>query len=89
MDPRAGLEDMEKRKFLNLPGLELRPLGRPARSQSLYRLCCPDLSKSHDQFSFTITVLYHSTYMRKEERATFYQNTRSHIRKDYTLQTLY
>jgi hypothetical protein len=29
---------MEKRKFLTLPGLELRPLGRPARRQSLYRL---------------------------------------------------
>jgi hypothetical protein len=38
VDPRAGLDDMEKRKFLILPGLELRPLGRPARSQSLYRL---------------------------------------------------
>jgi hypothetical protein len=29
---------MEKGKFLNLPGLELRPLVWPARSQSLYRL---------------------------------------------------
>jgi hypothetical protein len=38
VDPRACLEDVEKRKFLNLPGLELRLLGRPARSQSLYRL---------------------------------------------------
>jgi hypothetical protein len=28
--PRAGLDDMEKRKFLTLPGLEFRPLGRPA-----------------------------------------------------------
>jgi hypothetical protein len=39
--PRAGLNDMEKWKFLTLPGLELRPLGRPASSQSLYwhRLC--------------------------------------------------
>jgi hypothetical protein len=36
--PGAGLHDVEKRKFLTLPGLELRPLGRPARSQSLYRL---------------------------------------------------
>jgi hypothetical protein len=35
---RAGLDDVEKRKFLTLPGLELRPLGRPARSQSLSRL---------------------------------------------------
>jgi hypothetical protein len=30
LGPRAGLYDMEKRKFLTLPGLELRPLGRPA-----------------------------------------------------------
>jgi hypothetical protein len=41
VDPRAGLDDVKKRKFLTLPGLELRPLGRPTRSQSLYRLCNP------------------------------------------------
>jgi hypothetical protein len=41
VDPRVGLEDIEKRKFLTVPGLELRPLGRPAHSQSLYRLCYP------------------------------------------------
>jgi hypothetical protein len=35
---RAGLDDVEERKFLTLPGLELRPLGLPVRSQSLYRL---------------------------------------------------
>jgi hypothetical protein len=32
VDLRAGLDNLEKRKFLTLPGLELRPLGRPARS---------------------------------------------------------
>jgi hypothetical protein len=32
MDLRAGLDDLEKRKFLTLPGLELRLLSRPARS---------------------------------------------------------
>jgi hypothetical protein len=36
--PRAGLDDVEKRKFLTLTGLELRP----ARNQSLYRLHYPD-----------------------------------------------
>jgi hypothetical protein len=41
VDPRTGLDDVEKRKFLILPGLELRPLGRVARSQSLYRLSYP------------------------------------------------
>jgi hypothetical protein len=38
VDPRASLDDVEKRKFLTVPGLELRHLGRPARSQSLSRL---------------------------------------------------
>jgi hypothetical protein len=34
VNPRAGLDDVENRKFLILPGLELQPLGRPIRSQS-------------------------------------------------------
>jgi hypothetical protein len=34
--PRAGLHDM-KLIFFTLLGLELLPLGRPARSQSVYR----------------------------------------------------
>jgi hypothetical protein len=33
VDPRTGLDDVEKRKFLTLPGLEIRPLGSPSRSQ--------------------------------------------------------
>jgi hypothetical protein len=46
VDPRAGLDDVEKRKFLALPGLELRPFGRPARIQSLlYRLRSTDLTQ--------------------------------------------
>jgi hypothetical protein len=36
--PTAGLDAVEERKFLTLPGLELRPLGPLVRSQSLYRL---------------------------------------------------
>jgi hypothetical protein len=39
--PRAGLDDVEKRKFLTLPGFELHLLGLPARSQSLSRLRYP------------------------------------------------
>jgi hypothetical protein len=35
--PRADLYDLAKIKFLTLSALELRHLGRPARSQSLYR----------------------------------------------------
>jgi hypothetical protein len=39
--PRAGVDDVEKRKFLTVPGLELRTLGHPACNQSLYRLRYP------------------------------------------------
>jgi hypothetical protein len=39
--PRAGLDAVEKRKFLTLPGLELRSIGRLARSQLLCRLRYP------------------------------------------------
>jgi hypothetical protein len=49
VDLRAGLNDLEKRKFLTLPRLELRPLSRPARSQSLYRLRYPS--------SYTVCVV--------------------------------
>jgi hypothetical protein len=56
VNPRAGLEDMEERKLLILPGLELRPLGRPARSQLVYRLRYPDSywcgSMSENVFTF-------------------------------------
>jgi hypothetical protein len=41
VDPRAGLDDLEKRKFLTLPGLELQTLDRPARRQSQCRLRYP------------------------------------------------
>jgi hypothetical protein len=51
VDPSAGLDVVEKRKFLTLPGLELRPLGRPGRSQSLYRLCYPGITN-------TVSYLY-------------------------------
>jgi hypothetical protein len=35
LDARADLNDVKKKKFFTLPRLELRPLGRPVRSQSL------------------------------------------------------
>jgi hypothetical protein len=38
MGPRTGLQDVEKRKHLPQPELKLRALGRPVRSQLLYRL---------------------------------------------------
>jgi hypothetical protein len=47
VDPRASLDDVVKRKFLTLPGLKLRPLGRPAHSQSLYQLRYPGSHRQH------------------------------------------
>jgi hypothetical protein len=61
VDLRAGLDDVEKRKFLNLPGLELRPLGRPARSQSLYRLCYPGFCSVH--VPLETQILYFGQYL--------------------------
>jgi hypothetical protein len=36
--PRASFHDVERRKILHLLGLEVRTLGRPARSQLVYRM---------------------------------------------------
>jgi hypothetical protein len=45
VDPRAGdLDDVEKRNFFTLLGLELRPLHRRARNQSLSQLLVEDKS---------------------------------------------
>jgi hypothetical protein len=41
VDPKAGLDNAEKRIFFTLLGLELQPVGLPARSKSLYRLRYP------------------------------------------------
>jgi hypothetical protein len=46
--PRVGLDDVAERKFVILPELELRPLGRPARSQPPYRLRYPGFSQAVD-----------------------------------------
>jgi hypothetical protein len=63
--PRAGLDDVENRKFLTLPGLELRLLGRPARSQSLYRLRYPGFTIvlfNHTKQKFHMSAQRHSIY---------------------------
>jgi hypothetical protein len=54
MDRITGLDDVKKRKFVTLQGLELRPLCRPARSQSLYGLRDPGFFTS--SFSLIIEV---------------------------------
>jgi hypothetical protein len=61
----AGLNDMDKLKFLPPPGLELRPFGRPTRSQSLYRLRYPTSLHKVDiylQFKSENTQICHFNY---------------------------
>jgi hypothetical protein len=55
--PTAGLNDVEKRKFLTPPGLELRPLFRPARRQLLYRLRFPGSQRVLQSVKKMITEL--------------------------------
>jgi hypothetical protein len=52
VDARAGLEDVEGRKIVPPSRLTLRTLGRPALSQSQYRLSYPDTM--HDSISKTV-----------------------------------
>jgi hypothetical protein len=56
VDPRAGLDNVEKRKFFTLPGLglELQLIGHPACSQSLYRLTIPAHFQQIDLIKFYI-----------------------------------
>jgi hypothetical protein len=68
VDPRAGLDDLEKRKFLTTPpGLELRPLRRPARSQSLYRLRYPGSYRYVYVYIISVLPLSNSQHMTKWE----------------------
>jgi hypothetical protein len=50
VDPRTGLDEVEKRIFLTLPRLELRPLGRQAPSQSQYRLRYISPQRNNERF---------------------------------------
>jgi hypothetical protein len=71
--PRAGMDDMEKWKFLPPSGSEIRPLGRPSHSQSLYRLSYPGsfISVSYRYAVFT----YESTSIFVIKRRTHFRNS--------------
>jgi hypothetical protein len=57
VSPRTDLDDVETRKLLPLPGPKLRPIGRPARSQSLYRLSYPGSCDQHKGYwNFTLKL---------------------------------
>jgi hypothetical protein len=70
VDPRAGLDDMEKRKFLTLPGLEPRVLYRPARSQSDYAIPArtSNVYLTYSSYFFIILQRYSDRYFRAVSR---------------------
>jgi hypothetical protein len=72
VDPRASLDNVKKRKFLTLLGLELRSLDCPAHSQSLYRLHYPS---SHDQRVGNNKWLYNYTQHSSSELKHHFMKT--------------
>jgi hypothetical protein len=73
VDPRAGLDHVERLKFLTITGLELQPLGRPARIQSLYRLRYRGSSDYRSEAKFeqkshlTLVMPYCNLLMKQEQ----------------------
>jgi hypothetical protein len=61
--PRDGLDDVERRKFLNLPELELRP----SPSQSLYQMSYPGSSHSNKQIEVNFIKMDHYYALKMEE----------------------
>jgi hypothetical protein len=59
---RKGLDDLKRRKIIYIAGLELRPLGRPARCQSLYRLGYPGSTTAMKLIIKQIPYLYIDVY---------------------------
>jgi hypothetical protein len=57
--PRTGLDAVEEMEFFTLPGLELRPLCSPARSQPLYRLSYPGSIKMFIYSPFMIFAFHY------------------------------
>jgi hypothetical protein len=53
---KANLDDVDKIRFLTLSGLEIRSLGRPARTQSLYRLRYPGSLLTHNIWKLVYNV---------------------------------
>jgi hypothetical protein len=56
--PQGRSRRLEKRIFLTLPGLELRPHGRPARSQSLYQLHYPGCRGNYVSVEILLRVIF-------------------------------
>jgi hypothetical protein len=71
----AGLNAVEKGKFLTLSGL-LRPLGRPARGQSLHRLSYPGPPGCFQKMLLQMAKHFANIFVATGERVSAYCNCR-------------
>jgi hypothetical protein len=88
VDPRTDMDDVEKRKLLTLPGLELQPLGRPGRSQSLYPVRYPGsfgdkVLFGNRRMNTTLNLCIHSIYAKRQV------NRKVKLRKEVLSRSLY
>jgi hypothetical protein len=88
VDPRVGLDDVEKWIFFTLPGLELRSLCLAGRNQSLYRLRYPGSSKNICEVHAHGTVHFHTAQFSGHlpPPATVYLNLTTSERETYSFE---
>jgi hypothetical protein len=86
VDPSAGLDDRVTEKFLTLPGHEIRPVSRPARSQPLYRLRIPrfNLKLGQDR---SFRILSYSLLTHHPD--SIHQQPAKEIREEFLFTTIY
>jgi hypothetical protein len=82
VDPRTGLDEVEKRQFLALPGLELQSHSLPACSQSLYRLRYPGSSDIHFIYSSMALQPFVGNWSFLQFRNLFYTDDRTPCMSD-------
>jgi hypothetical protein len=83
--PRADLDDVEKTKFLTLPGLELRTLGCAARSQALYRLRYPGSRLSIGYMRWGGRSMKLTIHLEIMQRLSFYISSCLSIETTFTM----
>jgi hypothetical protein len=67
VDLRVSLDDLENRKFLNLPGLKLRPLGALFNSFIIYRKLNPTTKLRYKEFLLRVAKAWATDKMEAAE----------------------
>jgi hypothetical protein len=84
--PITGLDDVEKRTFLTLPGLELGPLSHPVCRQSLYRLRYPAPQLRTFQTFLSVELLCEGVDSPASKQGSVTaMNNYQHLRKGYAV----